>query len=161
MTIATAHYLSPIGTFIIKMSSLGIQSVQWTEEKMSKKIPKELEECVAQLEEYFQGKRQKFTIPLDWSNGADFDKKVWQYLQEIPYGKTVSYSQVAKDIGLPKAVRAVGAANARNPIPIIVPCHRVIGKNGSLVGFAYGLDMKARLLSIERPLEFGKQVSLF
>lgn len=160
MTVSKAYFESPFGTILVKASQLGIQSIQWVE-PMERSVPKELEECVLQLEEYFARERMSFDLQLDWSEAADFDKKVWEYLVTVPYGKTVSYSDIALQLDSPKAVRAVGGANARNPIPIVVPCHRVIGKNGSLTGFAYGLDMKAKLLGLERPVDFAEQGSLF
>lgn len=102
-----------------------------------------------QLEEYFSGARREFDIPLDMP-GTDFQKKCWQALAEIPYGETRSYSDIALKAGSPKAVRAAGMANHVNPIPIIVPCHRVIGKDGSLTGYAGGLEMKKFLLDMEK-----------
>lgn len=101
-----------------------------------------------QLSEYFAGQRKQFDVPLDLS-GTEFQVSVLQELQQIPYGETTSYGDIAKRIGRPKAVRAVGAANGRNPIPIIVPCHRVIGSGGALTGFGGGLDTKAELLRLE------------
>jgi methylated-DNA-[protein]-cysteine S-methyltransferase len=101
-----------------------------------------------QLAEYFAGERKDFDLPLSLS-GTEFQVAVLEALQQIPYGETMSYGAVAKQIGRPKAVRAVGAANGRNPIPIIVPCHRVIGTSGDLTGFGGGLDTKAALLRLE------------
>lgn len=101
-----------------------------------------------QLLEYFAGNRRQFDIAIQL-NGTPFQQQVWQALRAIPYGQTTSYSAIAETIGNPKAVRAVGAANGRNPLPIIIPCHRVIGKNGQLTGFGGGLDSKAALLKIE------------
>ena len=161
MTLAKAYYNSPIGTLIVKVSHQGISAIEWSKAFHKNLIPEATKYCIQQLDQYFNGKRKEFTLPLDWSEAAEFDQRVWSYLIQIPYGKTVSYSDVALAIESPKAVRAVGAANARNPIPIVVPCHRVIGKNGGLVGFSGGLDTKAELLRIERPLEFGKQGNLF
>ena len=107
-------------------------------------------DCVQmQLEEYFAGKRREFDVPLA-PKGTDFQKKVWNALLQIPYGCTDSYSGIAEKIGSPKAARAVGMANHVNPIPVIVPCHRVVGKGGKLVGYAGGLDMKTTLLDIEK-----------
>lgn len=103
---------------------------------------------VQQLNEYFQGKRQKFDLPLDFE-GTEFQQKVWQALLTIPFGETRSYKQIAEQVGNVKAVRAVGAANGKNPISIIAPCHRVVGANGKLVGFAGGLENKDILLKIE------------
>jgi len=101
-----------------------------------------------QLTEYFAGERKKFDLPLKLS-GTEFQMSVLQALQEIPYGETTSYADIAERVGRPKAVRAVGAANGRNPIPIIVPCHRVIGSHGDLTGFGGGLDTKEALLRLE------------
>ncbi len=105
-------------------------------------------EAVRQLREYFAGERRRFDLPLDMS-GTEFQKRVWRALLEIPYGETRSYSHIAAAIGAPRAVRAVGAANGNNPIPIVVPCHRVIGASGRLVGYGGGLEMKRLLLDLE------------
>ncbi|MGQ7858826.1 methylated-DNA--[protein]-cysteine S-methyltransferase [Pseudomonas sp. CBSPBW29] len=107
-----------------------------------------LEETERQLKEYFAGTRNRFELELDFA-GTDFQKKVWQALLTIPFGETRSYSQIAAQIGSPKAVRAVGAANGRNPISIVAPCHRVIGASGGLTGFAGGLEAKQYLLELE------------
>lgn len=102
-----------------------------------------------QLSEYFEGERTHFDMPLA-PKGTDFQKQVWQALAEIPYGQTVSYQDIAKAVGKPKGSQAVGGANGKNPIAIVVPCHRVIGKDGSLTGYAGGLDKKSWLLSLEQ-----------
>lgn len=102
-----------------------------------------------QLSEYFSGKRNTFDLKLN-SKGTDFMKKVWRELLNIPYGETRTYKEIAEKIGNPKGARAVGMANNKNPIPIIIPCHRVIGKNKKLIGYALGLDMKEFLLNLER-----------
>jgi methylated-DNA-[protein]-cysteine S-methyltransferase len=107
-----------------------------------------LQEAEKQLNEYFAGKRNRFSVPLD-PHGTDFQKQVWQALLTIPFGETRSYGQIARQIGNAKSVRAVGAANGRNPISIIVPCHRVIGASGHLTGFAGGLEVKEQLLLLE------------
>jgi len=107
-----------------------------------------LRQAAAQLRAYFAGELREFDLPLDMQ-GTDFQKSVWRELRNIPYGETRSYSQVASAIGAPKAVRAVGAANGRNPVPIVVPCHRVIGAGGSLVGYGGGLPLKRLLLDLE------------
>lgn len=114
-----------------------------------------------QLLEYLEGKLKKFKIPIDWKNATHFNKLVWKTLLRIPSGTTVSYTDIAEEIGSPKAVRAVGLANRNNPIPIIIPCHRVIGKSGDLHGFVYGLEMKQKLLHIENPVQFPLQKALF
>ncbi len=109
---------------------------------------KPLAEAKRQLDEYFAGRRREFDLPLQL-NGTEFQVRVLQALQKIPYGETVSYGEIARRIGKPRAVRAVGAANGRNPIPIVVPCHRVIGSSGDLTGFGGGLDTKEALLRLE------------
>ena len=105
-------------------------------------------ETERQLLEYFEGARKAFTVPLDF-NGTEFQKKVWQALLSIPFGETRSYGEIARQLGNPTASRAVGAANGRNPIPILAPCHRVIGSSGKLTGYGGGLDVKEMLLSLE------------
>jgi methylated-DNA-[protein]-cysteine S-methyltransferase len=106
-------------------------------------------EAVRQLDEYFAGTRRRFDLPLAPA-GTPFQQRVWQGLTEIPYGETISYAELARRIGRPAAVRAVGAANGRNPLAIVVPCHRVIGSDGRLVGYGGGLPVKAALLELER-----------
>jgi methylated-DNA-[protein]-cysteine S-methyltransferase len=112
------------------------------------------DKAAKQLEEYFSGKRKQFDLPLRPS-GTAFQQNVWKALISIPYGETRSYKQVAQMVGNPDASRAVGMANNRNPIVIIVPCHRVVGSNGSLVGYAYGLEMKKKLLELEKKFKTG------
>ena len=112
------------------------------------KSNKILEEAEKQLKEYFDGKRKKFEILNP--KGTEFMKKVWKELQKIPYGETRTYKEIAKKVGCEKGARAVGMANNKNPIPIIIPCHRVIGANGKLVGYALGLEMKEQLLELEK-----------
>lgn len=107
-----------------------------------------VEEAARQLREYFSGKRTEFELPLA-PEGTEFQRTVWRKLQEIPYGRTISYGELARWIGNPKASRAVGAANGQNPIPIVIPCHRVIGANGKLTGFGGGLPIKEALLALE------------
>ena len=108
-----------------------------------------LHQAQRELEEYFRGERRNFSIPLA-PKGTDFQQKCWNALLQIPYGETRTYAQQAQMIGQPKACRAVGMGNHRNPIPILIPCHRVLGKNGSLTGYAGGLDIKEKLLKLER-----------
>lgn len=119
--------------------------------KFAKAVAREttlLEQAALQIEEYLQGKRKKFSLPIALQ-GTDFQQKVWQELLNIPYGETRSYKQIAEKIGCPKGYRAVGMANNKNPIAIIVPCHRVIGQNKKLVGYAGGIDIKEKLLKLE------------
>jgi methylated-DNA-[protein]-cysteine S-methyltransferase len=108
-----------------------------------------LKEAYWQLSSYLAGKLKEFSLPLS-PHGTDFQRKVWDVLRRIPYGETASYKDIAEAVGKPKAFRAVGMANNRNPIPIIIPCHRVIGSDGTLVGYGGGLDMKRRLLDLEK-----------
>ena len=105
-------------------------------------------DVAAQLAEYFRGERRSFDLPLS-PRGTEFQQEVWRALQRIPYGETRSYSDIAREIGRPAAVRAVGAANGANPIPVVIPCHRVVGSNGSLTGFGGGIDTKRWLLALE------------
>lgn len=148
---------SPVGELQLVASDSGLAAILWENddparvklgEKTEKKNHPVLVETERQLQEYFDGERDSFSVPLDFK-GTDFQKKVWKALLTIPYGETRSYAQIAKQIGSPKAMRAVGAANGRNPISIIAPCHRVIGANGKLVGFAGGLEAKTYLLDLE------------
>ena len=110
-----------------------------------------LDQTIVQLSEYFSGRRKKFDLPLSLS-GTEFQKRVWEALMEIPYGETRTYGQIARVTGNPKASRAVGMANNKNPVPIVVPCHRVIGTSGDLTGYAGGLDIKRILLKLEGSL---------
>jgi methylated-DNA-[protein]-cysteine S-methyltransferase len=109
-----------------------------------------LERVREQLEEYFEGSRTEFDLPLVDNAGTPFQRRVWAALLEIPYGETISYAELARRVGQPTAFRAVGLANGKNPISIIVPCHRVVGSGGSLTGYGGGLDRKQRLLELER-----------
>jgi methylated-DNA-[protein]-cysteine S-methyltransferase len=158
---ATTHFYqtmeSPLGTLKLIASDRGLVAVLWDNEDPEqsdvgglKKVNGHplLDEAERQLKEYFAGKRKQFSLRLDW-RGTEFQKKVWAALVEIPFGETRSYADIARQIGNPKAVRAVGAANGKNPLPIIAPCHRVIGSNGKLVGFGGGLATKALLLKLE------------
>ncbi len=150
---------TPLGKTKITGDENGILSVIVSDEKLtlSKSIPKELKECVAQLDEYFKGSRQQFQIKLK-PEGTVFQKRVWNELTKIPYGKTISYLELTKKLGDVKAIRAVANANGKNPVWIIIPCHRVIGSDGSLTGYAGGLHRKKWLLDHENPV---KQQSLF
>lgn len=150
---------SPIGTLEIKGDKDGLSSLHFmdSEEKPTLNIPKYLKETVSQLQEYFDGSRTDFNLKLN-PEGTDFQKRVWEKLQEIPFSKTVSYQTIANRLGDPKVIRAAATANGKNPIAIIIPCHRVIGKDGSLTGYASGLHRKKWLLDHENPV---KQQSLF
>jgi methylated-DNA-[protein]-cysteine S-methyltransferase len=148
---------SPVGKLKLIASDKGLVAILWEHdnpqrvrlsnltEEMNHPI---LQETKRQLEEYFEGKRKSFSLALD-IRGTRFQNEVWQALLAIPFGEIRSYGQLARQLGNPKATRAVGAANGRNPISIIVPCHRVIGSSGKLTGFAGGLDTKRLLLRLE------------
>ena len=143
-------YDTPVGKLIIGEENGAITRVTWTQLPKSY-LQEETElilECRNQLEEYFAGKRKTFDLPLA-PKGTEFQQKVWSALQDIPYGQTVSYGDIAHAVGRPKACRAVGQANHVNPISIIVPCHRVMGADGSLTGYAGGVDKKMALLTLE------------
>lgn len=150
---------SPLGYVKIEGTNEGITSVSIlnSEEKESEIVQDDLLDCVLQLQEYFEGSRSTFNLKLNPS-GTPFQKQVWAELQNIPYGKTISYLELTKKLGDVKAIRAVANANGKNPIWIIVPCHRVVGADGSLVGYAGGLHRKQWLLEHENP---NKQQSLF
>ena len=148
---------SPVGKLKVVASEKGLVAILWENDKptrvqlselVEEPEQKVLVETERQLKEYFAGKRRSFDLPLDM-RGTQFQKDVWEALLAIPFGETRSYGELAKKLGSPTASRAVGAANGRNPISIVVPCHRVIGASGKLTGFAGGLDVKERLLELE------------
>lgn len=149
-------YNTRIGLFKIAEDGTGVTELEIVDEKEKDNLePSEtplLAKAAKQLEEYLSGKRMIFDFPLN-PRGTEFQKKVWEVLKTIPYGETWSYKQVAVALGKPTASRAVGMANNRNPIMIVVPCHRVVGSNGDLVGYAGGLDLKAMLLKLEKEHE--------
>ena len=150
---------TPLGIAKIIGDVDGIASVSIlnSNEQVSDVIPDELQDCVYQLRDYFKGEREIFSLKLN-PNGTDFQKRVWKQLEKIPLGKTISYLNLSKQLGDIKAIRAVANANGKNPLWIIVPCHRVIGSDGSLTGYAGGLSRKQWLLEHESPY---KQQSLF
>ncbi|TDU43599.1 methylated-DNA-[protein]-cysteine S-methyltransferase [Gelidibacter sediminis] len=143
---------SPLGCTKIVGDKRGISSISIlsSEEKLTDSIPLVLEDCVYQLYEYFDGNRTQFNLNLNLE-GTDFQKRVWVSLLSIPYGKTLSYLQLSQQLGDVKAIRAVANANGKNPLWIVVPCHRVIGSDGSLTGYAGGLSRKQWLLEHESP----------
>ena len=149
--------LSPVGKLTLVATDDGLAAILWENDRACRirlNIGAEepghpvLVEAERQLTEYFAGRRKQFALKLDPS-GTAFQRKVWNALLTIPFGETRSYAQVAKQIGSPGAARAVGAANGRNPISVVTPCHRVVGSSGALTGFAGGLDVKAYLLALE------------
>ena len=152
---------SPVGTLLLAGDSQALRMVSFQSSKHAeppqadwKQDKAPFAEVIRQLRAYFRGERKEFDLPLA-PEGTEFQLRVWNRLRTIPYGETISYAQLAERIGNPKAVRAVGLANGSNPIPIIVPCHRVIGSDGSLTGFGGGLPTKKMLLELE-----SKQLSL-
>ena len=155
----TAYYKTPIGIAKIVGDKDGIQSVTVIEDEIeaSKEIPFYLQECIQQLNEYFNGTRTNFKLKLN-PQGTDFQKRVWTELLNVPFGKTRNYLQQSKKLGDSKAIRAVASANGKNPIWIVIPCHRIIGSDGSLTGYAGGLWRKKWLLAHESP---SPQQSLF
>jgi len=164
-SIVQTTFESPLGKMIIAATDKGLAGL-WFEGQ--RHLPPELAgpilwpsdpahpvllQVIGQLEEYFAGKRTQFDVPLDLAYGTAFQQSVWQALLKIPQGGTASYGEVSQRIGKPAAVRAVGAAVGRNPVSIIVPCHRVMGTNGALTGYAGGLERKAALLTLEGVLQ--------
>ncbi|MGF1873894.1 methylated-DNA--[protein]-cysteine S-methyltransferase [Photobacterium frigidiphilum] len=140
---------TPIGWLNIKASDKGVVAIEFNaDQAASQKMNTVTQQCFEQLSEYFTGVRKVFSVPLDMQ-GTAFQYQVWLALEQIDFGLTCSYTDIAVGVGSPKAVRAVGAANGRNPVPIIVPCHRVIGRSGKLTGYAGGIDTKAWLLTHE------------
>jgi methylated-DNA-[protein]-cysteine S-methyltransferase len=159
MTIYYTHVESPVGRLLLAASDAGMHAIEFHAARHAVSRSDEwvegdhplLQTAAAQLREYFAGTRRTFDLPLA-PDGTDFQRRVWQTLATIPYGQTVSYAELASRVGKPSASRAVGAANGRNPLPIVLPCHRVIGANGSLTGFGGGLPTKRFLLELEGAL---------
>lgn len=152
------YYSSPLGTIRVTYTAKGISSLVFIDDPSSPtRDDLFLQSCFSQLDDYFEGTLRQFDLETDLK-GSDFQMQVWQYLLTIPFGKTVTYMDVAKKINNPGAVRAVGYANGKNPVSIIIPCHRVIGSDGSLTGYAGGLWRKHWLLEHEHKSE---QLSLF
>lgn len=160
MAYAFKTIASPVGELTLVASERGLAAILWENDdpdrvRLAPRVEDAdhpvLNRAQAQLADYFAGTLQSFDLPLDFK-GTDFQKQVWQALLAIPFGETRSYAEIARAIGRPSACRAVGAANGRNPISIVAPCHRVIGTNGALTGFAGGLDAKRLLLRLEGQL---------
>lgn len=161
MTKYSKHVQSPVGTLKLVATDRGLAAILWqndnpkrvsigaSEERLDHPV---LTKAERELDDYFAGRRTSFDVDLDF-NGTSFQKKVWAALLEIPFGSTRTYAEIATQLGKPSASRAVGSANARNPISIIAPCHRVVGSNGDLTGYAGGLDAKRYLLKLEGALQ--------
>jgi methylated-DNA-[protein]-cysteine S-methyltransferase len=143
---------TPVGELTLVASSAGLRELLWPERpdrpSAIEAPSKLLDEAARQLNAYFAGELRRFDLPLDLA-GTEFQLRAWRALADIPYGETISYGEQARQLGRPRAARAVGAANGRNPLPIVLPCHRVVGAGGSLVGFGGGLSRKQRLLEHE------------
>ena len=161
MNTQTAHIKTPLGITRLISDEIGITEItvlnDASDDILTTSIPESLQKCAQQLHEYFEGIRTDFELQLA-PKGTEFQQKVWKALHEIPYGKTCSYLDLSKKLGDVKAIRAVAAANGKNPLWIVTPCHRVIGSDGSLTGYAGGLWRKKWLLDHENPV---KQQSLF
>lgn len=144
-------YETDLGIIGIRENNKAITDIYFSKDNIDDNIEETdlIKECFKQLKEYFEGSRREFDLPIEM-NGTQFQKKVWKELLKIPYGETRSYKDIAISIGNEKACRAIGMANNKNHIPIIIPCHRVIGYNGKLVGYAGGIDIKEKLLNIEK-----------
>ncbi|MEX0273374.1 MAG: methylated-DNA--[protein]-cysteine S-methyltransferase, partial [Flavobacteriaceae bacterium] len=156
----TTYLTTPLGVLKIVGDERGVSAITFLEdaaEAQNEIVPEVLEDVVYQLQEYFKGERNTFDLALH-PQGTDFQQRVWKSLLNIPYGKTLSYLELSKKLGDVKAIRAVAAANGQNPLSIVIPCHRVIGSDGSLTGYAGGLSRKKWLLEHESPV---KQQSLF
>jgi methylated-DNA-[protein]-cysteine S-methyltransferase len=157
MTLFYREMKSPVGKLKLVASAKALVAVLWQQERPNRLKLDTLKhdrghpillEAERQLREYFAGERTRFELPLE-PRGSEFQQKVWRALREIPFGKTRSYLDLAKTVGSPKACRAIGAANRENPLSIVVPCHRVIGTDGTLTGYAGGLEKKSSLLALE------------
>ena len=147
---------SPVGPLLLVADDSGLRRIEFTNGKRPVRIDQSwrqdgsfFRKCIAQLRAYFAGELQSFNLSLA-PEGTAFQQNVWRHLCEIPYGETISYGELARRIGNPNASRAVGLANGTNPIPIVIPCHRVIGSNGKLTGYGGGLPVKEKLLALER-----------
>ncbi len=154
------RFASPLGPVLATANDLGITGIYFVGQRYEIDIGSDwredrddpaLTECARQLSEYFDGKRREFDLPLA-ASGSDFQQRVWREIARIPFGQTVSYAELARRAGAPGSARAAGAATGRNPLSVVVPCHRVIGSDGGLTGYAGGIERKTRLLEIEGAL---------
>ena len=156
-----ATYESPLGTVIAIANDEGIWSIDFVDAKYARRIGADwvedadhppLRECFRQLAEYFAGERREFDLPLA-PRGTSFQERVWKEIARVPYGETISYGELAKRAGAPGQARAAGAATGRNPVGVVIPCHRIVGSDGSLTGYAGGLHRKQSLLELEGVLQ--------
>ena len=155
------RFKTPLGIVIATAAGAGLTAIHFVDEKHAPKVERgwieddqlpALRECAKQVCEYLDGKRKKFDLPLA-PEGSDFQRRVWIEIARIPYGKTISYAQLAERAGAPGSARAAGAATGRNPLAMVVPCHRVVGSDGSLTGYAGGIERKAKMLEMEGALK--------
>jgi methylated-DNA-[protein]-cysteine S-methyltransferase len=155
-----AYFQSPTGTFLIRANSASIKEIRFMDNRIDKILDKSdiLDLCISELNEYFKGKLKNFTVPINPS-GTEFMQKVWKYVSSVPFGETCTYGEIARKCGDIKKSRAVGLANGSNPVPIIIPCHRIIGQNGKLTGYGGGLWRKEWLLQHEA--RFSGKAELF
>jgi methylated-DNA-[protein]-cysteine S-methyltransferase len=158
---------SPVGRLLLAGDGRGLRRISFQDGPRRMRIPEGWERAdqpfqhaIAQLAAYFAGRLKRFDLTIA-PEGTPFQRDVWSALTKIPYGETISYGELTRRLGRPRASRAVGAANGRNPIPIVVPCHRVVGANGSLTGFGGGLPIKRRLLELESESSWSRKRSLF
>ena len=155
--VSGARIKSPLGDILLAATAAGLCGLWFREQKYAPdtsawpRMRRDalIDQAEAELSEYFGGQRSHFEVPIDWASGTDFQRSVWKALLGIPAGHTATYSQIAERVSRPSSVRAVASAIGRNPVSIIVPCHRVLGANGTLTGYAGGLERKAALLSLE------------
>ncbi len=159
----TGYLNTLIGSLQIQVSDLGVKSIRFIDEipDTYQYAPSGVKPYLDQLGDYFEGKRKRFEVSIDWTGIPSFHKEVLKMVYTIPYGKTRTYKQIATFLGNEKAARAVGQANGHNPIAIVIPCHRVIGNNGKLTGYAYGISKKMKLLGLENPASFMPQMDIF
>lgn len=156
MSTTYCYSTSPIGKLLLTCENGCLTALHFANTATTLDVPDHwrqddapFTEALKQLDEYFTGRRQTFTLAIR-PQGTAFQQSVWRQLQQVPYGQTTSYGEIARQIGNPKACRAVGLANGKNPLPIIIPCHRIIGRDGSLTGFGGGLEVKKQLLDLEQ-----------
>ncbi len=158
----TAYLATDLGDIEMHITDIGLKSLAFVEKIPTDHTPSEkCKPYVTQVEKYFAGELTRFTLPIDWSDVAPFHKDVLKMVMTIPYGKTRTYKQIAAVLGKLSAIRAVGQANGKNPIAIVIPCHRVLGSNGELTGYAYGLELKRLLLELENPKSYRHQIKMF
>ena len=154
LAVMTSYLQSPIGLLELKANDKALLEINFLDSDIALKSESGNEITASakqQLQDYFEGKRTEFSVPIE-PNGSQFEQSVWEHLQQIPYGQTVTYGELAKQLGDINKVRAVGKANGQNPVPIIIPCHRVIGSNNNLVGYSGGIERKKFLLKHEGAL---------